>query len=123
MTASRLALDPLRAAAEMAEFSQRMALATAELAKLDVRTEGCTPRTEAMRRGKTVLWRYAREAPEAGLAPLVICYALVNRPYMLDLQPDRSLIRGLARAAASTCTSSTGAIPIAATATSRSTTT
>ena len=33
--------------------------------------------------------------PTRGLAPLVICYALVNRPYMLDLQPDRSLIRGL----------------------------
>jgi len=96
VTASRLTLDPLRAAAEMAEFSQRMALATAELAKLDVRGEGCTSRTEVMRRGKTVLWRYAREAPDAGLPPLVICYALVNRPYMLDLQPDRSLIRGLA---------------------------
>ena len=25
----------------------------------------------------------------------MICYALVNRPYMMDLQPDRSLIRGL----------------------------
>ncbi len=42
-----------------------------------------------------MLWRYARTAPDAGLPPLVICYALVNRPYMLDLQPDRSLIRGL----------------------------
>ena len=28
--------------------------------------------------------------------PLLICYALVNRPYMMDLQPDRSLIRGSA---------------------------
>ncbi len=27
--------------------------------------------------------------------PLLIVYALVNRPYMMDLQPDRSLIRGL----------------------------
>jgi polyhydroxyalkanoate synthase len=27
--------------------------------------------------------------------PLLICYALVNRPSMMDLQPDRSLIRGL----------------------------
>jgi polyhydroxyalkanoate synthase len=26
---------------------------------------------------------------------VLICYALVNRPYMMDLQPDRSLIRGL----------------------------
>jgi polyhydroxyalkanoate synthase subunit PhaC len=96
VTASRLALDPVRTAADLAEFAQRMARATAELVSLDVRTEGCTPRTEVMRRGKTVLWRYACEAPHKGLAPLVICYALVNRPYMLDLQPDRSLIRGLA---------------------------
>ncbi len=29
------------------------------------------------------------------MPPLVVCYALVNRPYMMDLQPDRSLIRGL----------------------------
>ncbi len=27
--------------------------------------------------------------------PILICYALVNRPYMMDLQPDRSLIRRL----------------------------
>jgi polyhydroxyalkanoate synthase len=96
VSASRLALDPVRAAAEIAEFSQRMALAAGELSRLDVQAEGCTPRSEALRRGKTVLWRYARDAPDAGLAPLVICYALVNRPYMLDLQPDRSLIRALA---------------------------
>ena len=38
-----------------------MALAAGELSRLDVRAEGCTPRSEAMRRGKTVLWRYARE--------------------------------------------------------------
>jgi polyhydroxyalkanoate synthase len=34
-------------------------------------------------------------ARSAGLPPLLICYAMVNRPYMLDLQPDRSLIREL----------------------------
>jgi hypothetical protein len=26
---------------------------------------------------------------------VLICYALVNRPYMVDLQEDRSLVRGL----------------------------
>jgi polyhydroxyalkanoate synthase len=92
---SRLALDPLRVAAEMAEFSQRIALAAAALGTIDVGGEGCTPRTEAFRQGKTILWRYHREGPGAGVAPIVICYALVNRPYILDLQPDRSLIRGL----------------------------
>jgi polyhydroxyalkanoate synthase len=92
---TRLALDPARAAAEIAEFARRMAQASLELATLDVGREGCTPRTEAFRLEKTVLWRYEPSAPSGGLPPLVICYALVNRPYMLDLQPGRSLIRGL----------------------------
>ena len=92
---TRLALDPARMAGEMAEFSRRMTLAAQQLATLDVRAEGCSPRTEVLRRDKLVLWRYEPLAPSAGLAPLVICYALVNRPYMMDLQPDRSLIRGL----------------------------
>ena len=30
--------------------------------------------------------------------PLLICFALVNRPYVLDLQPDRSLVRRLLEA-------------------------
>jgi len=92
---TRLALDPARVAAEMAEFTSRMALAMQQLATMDVQPEGCSARAEVHRVDKTVLWRYARTAPDAALPPLVICYALVNRPYMLDLQPDRSLIRGL----------------------------
>ena len=94
-TMTRLAIDPARAAAEMVEFSRRMALAAGQLAGIEVSTEGCSPRAEVHRQDKTVLWRYERTAESAGLPPLVICYALVNRPYMMDLQPDRSLIRGL----------------------------
>ena len=45
--------------------------------------------------GKVRLYRYAPLARSLGLPPLLICYAMVNRPYMLDLQPDRSLIREL----------------------------
>ena len=44
---------------------------------------------------KIRLYRYAPLARSAGLPPLLICYAMVNRPYILDLQPDRSLIREL----------------------------
>src|SRR5580693_8727585 len=44
---------------------------------------------------KIKLYRYAPLARSLGLPPLLICYAMVNRPYMLDLQPDRSLIREL----------------------------
>jgi polyhydroxyalkanoate synthase len=41
------------------------------------------------------LYRYRPLAASAGLPPVLIVYALVNRPYMMDLQPDRSLIRRL----------------------------
>jgi polyhydroxyalkanoate synthase len=92
---TRLAIDPAAAAAEMAEFGRRMASAAATLATIDVSGEGCSPREAVHRDGHAVLWRYRPAAAGAGIAPLVICYALVNRPYMLDLQPDRSLIRGL----------------------------
>jgi polyhydroxyalkanoate synthase len=44
---------------------------------------------------KVKLYHYAPLARSLGLPPLLICYAMVNRPYMLDLQPDRSLIREL----------------------------
>jgi polyhydroxyalkanoate synthase len=92
---TRLALDPASMAAEAAGFSARLAAAAQQFATMDLRPEGCSARTEAFRVGKAVLWRYAPLAPSAGVPPLVICYALVNRPYMMDLQPDRSLIRGL----------------------------
>ena len=93
---TRLALDPARVAAEIAEFSGRMALAAQQLATMDVRAEGCSRAQRGVsastRRcsGATSRRRRRRDSP-----PLVICYALVNRPYMMDLQPDRSLIRGL----------------------------
>jgi polyhydroxyalkanoate synthase len=92
---TRLALDPARVAAEMAEFSRRMTAAGQQLATLDLQADGSSARSEAFRIDKTVLWRYAPTAPDARLPPIVVCYALVNRPTMLDLQPGRSLVRGL----------------------------
>lgn len=56
---------------------------------------GCSPKDEIWRSGKLRLYRYRPIARPAGGAPLLIVYALVNRPYMMDLQEDRSLIRGL----------------------------
>ncbi len=92
---TRLALDPARVALEAAEFSARMAAAVQQMATMEIRPEGCSAREASFRVDKTVLWRYAPLAPSAGLPPLVICYALVNRPYKKDQQPDRSLVRGL----------------------------
>lgn len=56
---------------------------------------GCTEKDEVWRSGKLRLYRYRSISGTQGAVPLLIVYALVNRPYMMDLEPDRSLIRGL----------------------------
>jgi polyhydroxyalkanoate synthase subunit PhaC len=58
---------------------------------------GCSLRAAVWRRRKTVLYRY-RALPFGGGAqrrPVLICYAQVNRPYVLDFEPQRSLVRRL----------------------------
>src|SRR6202167_1908605 len=56
---------------------------------------GSSEKSCVHREDKVTLYRYAPLARSAGLPPLLICYAMINRPYVLDLQPDRSLIREL----------------------------
>ncbi|MEF8900969.1 MAG: class III poly(R)-hydroxyalkanoic acid synthase subunit PhaC, partial [Halovenus sp.] len=46
---------------------------------------------------KLTLHRYEPPTVEHG-TPIFIVYALVNRPYILDLQPDRSVVRRLLEA-------------------------
>jgi len=46
---------------------------------------------------KLTLHRYEPETVEHG-TPIFVVYALVNRPYILDLQPDRSVVRRLLEA-------------------------
>jgi len=66
---------------------------------------GCSAKRAVWSRGKTTLYRYAPLAPSGAAVrsgkparPILICFALVNRPYILDLQPDRSLVRRLLEA-------------------------
>ena len=39
------------------------------------------------------LLHYRRETSAVYSDPVLFCYALINRPYILDLQPDKSVIR------------------------------
>jgi len=56
---------------------------------------GVTPKEEVYREDKLVLYRYKTTVDRPEKVPLLVVYALVNRPYMTDLQKDRSMIRGL----------------------------
>ncbi len=59
---------------------------------------GCSLKEPVWTCGKTTLYRYAPLSARKRSRPLLICFALVNRPYVLDLQPDRSLVRRLLEA-------------------------
>jgi polyhydroxyalkanoate synthase len=56
---------------------------------------GATPKEEVYREDNIVLYRYTPLVEKPFKIPLLIVYALVNRPYMVDLQENRSLVRGL----------------------------
>jgi len=56
---------------------------------------GATAREVVWRDGKVTLYRFVGDAPPTSARPLLIVYALVNRPYMVDLQADRSLVQKL----------------------------
>src|SRR5262249_32629373 len=54
---------------------------------------GTTPHDVVLDRPRFRLLRYRRETPAAYAEPVLFCYALINRSYILDLQPERSVIR------------------------------
>jgi polyhydroxyalkanoate synthase len=54
---------------------------------------GTTPHDVVFEQGTLKLLRYRRETPAVHAEPILFCYALVNRPYILDLQPDKSIVR------------------------------
>ena len=59
---------------------------------------GCSPRDEVRREDKVRLYRYRALVDEPHAVPVLIVYALINRPYIIDLQDGCSLVQGLLRA-------------------------
>ena len=56
---------------------------------------GTTPSEIVYEEDSLRLLRYRRDTPAVYAEPVLVCYALVNRPYIVDLQTDRSVIRQL----------------------------
>lgn len=84
---------------EINRFNQRLAEGLEHLRDLPPVPAGVTAREEIWRDGKLRLYRYRAPAgmkrEKAVRAPVLIVYALVNRPYMTDLQENKSMVRGL----------------------------
>jgi len=56
---------------------------------------GVTPKEEVYREDKVVLYRFVSKVEYSLNIPILIVYALVNRPYIVDLQEGRSLVANL----------------------------
>ena len=52
---------------------------------------GTSAHDVVLREGAHALLHYHRATPATQAEPVLLCYALVNRPYILDLQADRSV--------------------------------
>ncbi len=82
-------------AAEIQSFSDRLKQGAQTLAAVGEIETGVSSREAVYQEDKLTLYRYEPRVENPHPVPLLIVYALVNRPYMMDLQEDRSLIRGL----------------------------
>jgi polyhydroxyalkanoate synthase len=84
-------------AASWVEFNRRAIDAAIKLREVSTAAVGCSLKAEVWRQDKVVLYGYLPLPfiQPARAKPVLICFALVNRPYILDLHTDRSLIRRL----------------------------
>ncbi|WP_210395433.1 class III poly(R)-hydroxyalkanoic acid synthase subunit PhaC [Motiliproteus sediminis] len=86
--------QPEKLITEMLNLSREAVEGMQTLGKMDGVEVDTTPWESIYQQDKLRLRYYAPSQPRLK-TPLLIVYALVNRPYILDLQPDRSLIAAL----------------------------
>ncbi|HVZ93971.1 MAG TPA: class III poly(R)-hydroxyalkanoic acid synthase subunit PhaC [Phycisphaerales bacterium] len=78
---------------EMDAFQRKLA-AMPKIAEILSRTKkGCTPHDVVMSEPPVRLLRYQSDAPKKHATPVLFVFALVNKPYVLDLLPHKSVVR------------------------------
>ena len=77
---------------EMLDYAKKLGEGMEMLSKLGPIETGVTPREPVYEEDKLVLYRYRHpnRKPPRNPVPVLIVYALVNRPYMTDLQENRA---------------------------------
>ena len=94
-----LQIRPDTAIQELTEFNQKLVKGLDNLLQAESPSTGVTPKEVIYQEDKLVLYRFKpTDAAPKNPIPVLIVYALVNRPYMTDLQEDRSIVRGLLNA-------------------------
>jgi len=87
-------IQPEKIAEEIFDFNRKLARGFETLVGIEEVTTGASAKEAVYTEDKLVLYHYQPLTEVQNPVPVLIIYALVNRPYMADLQEDRSLIRG-----------------------------
>jgi len=88
-------IEPSRALDEVLKMQRKLAAGMKTLRELDDVSYGTTDKEAVYREDKMVVYRFKGARRPTAKVPILIVYALVNRPYMVDLQSDRSLVANL----------------------------
>ena len=80
---------------EISDFNGKLAKGLNTLTEIGDLEDGISPKYAVYKEDKMVLYHYEPRVEKQNPIPLLIVYALVNRPYMADLQEGRSMIQGL----------------------------
>jgi polyhydroxyalkanoate synthase len=87
--------EMLEATVDAAEKNSIAGEQAETIEKIDV---GQTPSEAVYTENKLELLHYEAQTEEQHEVPILIVYALINKPFILDLQPDRSVVRRLLEA-------------------------
>ena len=87
--------NPQMLAEESMRMQRKLGAGLKTLREVGEANYGATQKEAVYTDGKLTLYRYRGDRTPSAKVPLLIVYALVNRPYMVDLQHDRSLVKGL----------------------------
>ncbi len=80
---------------EIYEFNSKLVQGVDTLSNLDEIEPGVSEKEAVYREDNLVLYHYKARTKKQNSVPLLVVYALVNRPYMADIQDGRSMIQGL----------------------------
>ncbi|MDO6592381.1 class III poly(R)-hydroxyalkanoic acid synthase subunit PhaC [Neptuniibacter sp. 1_MG-2023] len=88
-------LDIATVSQELFEFNRKLLKSYNTLAQLKEVDVDSTPYDVIYKEDKLKLRYYQATSEKRCKTPLLICYALVNRPYMIDLEAKRSMLQRL----------------------------
>ena len=91
----RIRLSPEKVRAEIADLQSKVSRSAQSLSDARDAKLGSCKRSAVFKIDGAVLYHYQARRAVRNSVPLLIVYATVNRPDMVDLQQDRSLVRSL----------------------------